>query len=332
MSTRVATGYKYRTRPGNDTTSTKSTRLGRETGSVGRYRSPSTGRTPDISSHVGTGSYGNGRSSRPLSTGPGGPYDINGRRISTYEAISTLPRKTKGTSGIGSYVGIGSYGTGRSSRPLSAGPGGPYDVNGRRISTYEAISTLPRKTEGTFGIGSSTYSSSYSRPTLGSQRSTSLSRDHYIPTGQKSSVSELRNKFETTSLNDTSSSSLKRGKKSTSLYEVNKNVYSTEKHYKLGKHEKYERGTVDSLLHDKISNTSTPIKSTYSSSYSPSHYETDQKLPDINKTLRSRSNSREKVKEESLLDKHSHRKDSNTSSLVGVSIKYLFQYFYIIFN
>ena len=262
----MSTGYKYRTRPGHDTTSTKSTRLGRETGSAGRYRSPSTGRTPDIGSHVGTGSYGTGRSSRPLPTGPGGPYDINGRRISTYEAISTLPRKTKGTS----------------------------------------------------GIGSSTYSSSYSRPSLGSQRSTSLSRDHYIPTGRKSSVSELRNKFETTSLNDTSSSSLKRGKKSTSLYDVNKNVYSPEKH---DKHEKYERETVDSLLHDKSSNSSTPIKSTYSSSYSPRHYETDQKLPDINKTLRSRSNSREKVKEESLLDKHSHRKDSNTSSLVGVSIK-----------
>ena len=120
----MSTGYKYRTRPGHDTTSTKSTRLGRETGSAGRYRSPSTGRTSDISSHVGTGSYGTGRSSRPLSTGPGGPYDINGRRISTYEAISTLPRKTKGTS----------------------------------------------------EIGSSTYSSSYSRPSLGSQRSTSLSR------------------------------------------------------------------------------------------------------------------------------------------------------------
>ena len=261
----MSTDYKYRTRPSHDTTSTRYTRLGRETGSAGRYRSPSTGRTSDISSHVG----------------------------------------------------MGSFGTGRSSRPLPACPG-PYDINGRRISTYEAISTLPRNTKGTSGIGSSTYSSSYSRPSLGSQRSTSLSRDHYIPAGRKSSVSELRNKFETTSISDTSSSSLKRGKKSTSLYDVNKNVYSPEKH---DKHEKYEREIVDSLLHDKSSNTSTRIKKTYSSSYSPRHYETDQKLPDINKTLRSRSNSREKVKEESLPDKHSHRKDSNTSSLVGVSNK-----------
>ena len=119
----MSAGYKYRTRPGHDTTSTK-----HESGSAGRYRSVSN-----------------------LPTGPLGAFGMDGRRMSPYEGNSTVPRKTKETSGIGRN------------------------------------SNLPF----------------YSRYSFESQHSTSLS-------SRKSS--EPRDKLRTTSINDTSSSSLKQGK------------------------------------------------------------------------------------------------------------------------
>ena len=130
--------------------------------------------------------------------------------------------------------------------------------------------------------------------------------DQIMMSYQKQKISVDKLLSATKDFKPASISGLKRGKKTTSLYDrpISKNMCTPEICFFES-----ETETVDSLSLDERVNMLA-----YSSSYSPRYYEPDQKLPDINKTLRSRINSREKVKEESLLDKHSRWKDPNTFS------------------
>ena len=163
--------------------------------------------------------------------------------------ISISLQKNKLTSDIGGDIERYSYGL--PSRPSSSGPS-PDDIKGRGISAYEGISAFRWKTKGTSGIESSIYSSSYSRHFSGSQDSNSLSGDDYIPAGRKSSILQTCDKHKTINISDTGSSSLKTGKKSTSLSVFSKYAYSPEKHDKHGKHDKHEKSeseTVESLLY-----------------------------------------------------------------------------------